>query len=61
MRVMPRLVVDLIGASIGHYMDNQEAKLKTVSSKYRRFSVKREGDQIRLIMPGNITFANRSL
>lgn len=50
----------LIGASIGHYMDNQEAKLRQ-SLQNTGVSVKREGDQIRLIMPGNITFAtNRS-
>ena len=46
----------LIGASIGHYMDNQEAKLRQ-SLQNTGVSVQREGDQIRLIMPGNITFA----
>ncbi len=50
----------VIGASIGHYMDNQEAELRQ-SLQNTGVSVQREGDQIRLIMPGNITFAtNRS-
>lgn len=46
----------LIGASIGAYMDSQEKKLRQ-SLERTGVSVKREGDQIRLIMPGNITFA----
>ncbi|MCW8880239.1 MAG: OmpA family protein [Kangiellaceae bacterium] len=50
----------LIGAGIGAYMDNQEEELRQ-SLQNTGVSVKREGDQIRLIMPGNITFAtNRS-
>lgn len=46
----------VIGASIGAYMDSQEKKLRN-SLEETGVSVKREGDQIRLIMPGNITFA----
>ena len=46
----------LIGASIGAYMDSQEEDLRKSLEK-TGVSVKREGDQIRLIMPGNITFA----
>ncbi|WP_444998194.1 OmpA family protein [Aliikangiella sp. IMCC44359] len=46
----------VIGASIGAYMDSQERKLRN-SLEETGVSVKREGDQIRLIMPGNITFA----
>ncbi len=46
----------VIGASIGAYMDSQESKLRE-SLERTGVSVKREGDQIRLIMPGNITFA----
>lgn len=46
----------LIGAGIGAYMDKQEKKLRQSLEK-TGVSVKREGDQIRLIMPGNITFA----
>ena len=51
----------LIGAGIGAYMDAQESKLRQ-SLANTGVSVKREGEQIRLIMPGNITFAtNRSV
>lgn len=44
-----------IGGSIGHYMDKQEADLrrKLEGSGVR---VVRDGDQIALMMPGNITF-----
>ncbi|WP_196138445.1 OmpA family protein [Aliikangiella sp. G2MR2-5] len=49
----------IIGASIGAYMDNQEEKLRQ-SLENTGVSIKREGDQIRLIMPGNITFATNS-
>jgi outer membrane protein OmpA-like peptidoglycan-associated protein len=47
----------VIGASIGAYMDSQEKKLRQ-SLENTGVSVSREGDQIRLIMPGNITFAS---
>lgn len=47
----------VIGASVGAYMDSQEKKLRQ-SLQNTGVSVKREGDQIRLIMPGNITFAS---
>lgn len=47
----------LIGAGIGAYMDKQERELRE-SLAQTGVSVKREGDQIRLIMPGNITFAS---
>jgi len=48
-----------VGAGSGFYMDKQEAKLREqlASSGVR---VQREGDNIRLIMPGNITFATNS-
>ncbi len=46
----------VVGASIGAYMDSQEKKLRH-SLENTGVSVKREGDHIRLIMPGNITFA----
>ena len=47
----------VIGAGVGAYMDSQEDKLRQ-SLENTGVSVQREGDQIRLIMPGNITFAS---
>ena len=46
----------LIGGGIGQYMDRQEQELRRelASTGVR---VQRNGDNIRLIMPGNITFA----
>lgn len=45
-----------IGAGVGAYMDKQEAELrKSLSNSGVR--VVRQGDNINLIMPGNITFA----
>ena len=45
----------IAGGSIGYYMDRQEAKLrKTLRETGVR--VERDGDNINLIMPGNITF-----
>lgn len=43
------------GGSVGYYMDTQEAKLRK-QLRESGVSVKREGDNISLIMPGNITF-----
>lgn len=43
------------GGGIGYYMDRQEAKLRK-QLKDSGVQVKRDGNQIRLIMPGNITF-----
>lgn len=48
-----------VGGGIGYYMDTQEAKLR----KQLRGSgvrVERVGDNINLIMPGNITFGSNS-
>lgn len=45
-----------IGAGIGAYMDSQEAELRS-SLADSGVSVQRDGDSIKLIMPGNITFA----
>jgi len=45
-----------IGAGIGAYMDSQEAELRK-SLANSGVSVVREGDNINLVMPGNITFA----
>ena len=46
-----------IGGGIGYYMDTQEAKLRK-QLRGSGVSVVREGDNINLIMPGNITFAS---
>ena len=49
----------IIGAGVGAYMDAQEAKLRE-ELQGTGVSVAREGDNIRLIMPGNITFETDS-
>lgn len=45
-----------IGGGIGNYMDRQEAKLRQ-ELQGTGVQVRREGDRLYLIMPGNITFA----
>lgn len=45
----------IAGGGIGYYMDSQEAKLRQ-TLRASGVSVEREGDNINLIMPGNITF-----
>jgi outer membrane protein OmpA-like peptidoglycan-associated protein len=45
-----------MGGGIGYYMDRQEAKLRQYLQG-TGVQVRREGDNLRLIMPGNITFA----
>lgn len=47
----------VIGGGIGYYMDTQEAKLRK-QLRGSGVSVEREGDNINLIMPGNITFSS---
>lgn len=49
----------LTGGSVGYYMDQQEAKLRQ-QLEGTGVSVTREGDNIILNMPGNITFATDS-
>lgn len=45
-----------IGGGVGYYMDRQETLLRQKLAN-SGVQVRREGDNIRLIMPGNITFA----
>jgi outer membrane protein OmpA-like peptidoglycan-associated protein len=49
----------IIGGGVGYYMDSQEAKLRK-QLRSTGVSVERDGDNINLIMPGNITFATNS-
>jgi outer membrane protein OmpA-like peptidoglycan-associated protein len=49
----------IVGAGVGAYMDAQEAKLRQ-QLQGTGVRVVREGDNIRLIMPGNITFETDS-
>lgn len=43
------------GGAVGYYMDRQEAKLRQRLDE-TGVRVKREGERIRLVMPGNVTF-----
>jgi outer membrane protein OmpA-like peptidoglycan-associated protein len=45
----------IAGGGLGYYMDTQEAKLRK-TLRETGVSVERDGDNINLIMPGNITF-----
>lgn len=45
----------IAGGGVGYYMDSQEAKLRK-TLRESGVSVERDGDNINLIMPGNITF-----
>lgn len=49
----------LTGGAIGYYMDRQEAKLRA-ELEGTGVSVHRNGDNITLNMPGNVTFASNS-
>jgi len=49
----------LAGGSVGYYMDRQEAKLRA-ELEDTGVSVHRDGDNITLNMPGNVTFATDS-
>ena len=48
-----------IGGGIGYYMDAQEAKLRR-QLRGSGVSIERSGNNLNLIMPGNITFASSS-
>lgn len=45
----------IAGGGIGYYMDSQEAELRK-TLRDSGVSVERDGDNINLVMPGNITF-----
>jgi outer membrane protein OmpA-like peptidoglycan-associated protein len=47
----------IVGGGVGYYMDTQEAKLRKIL-RDSGVSVEREGNNINLIMPSNITFAS---
>lgn len=49
----------LAGAAVGNYMDRQEARLRQELER-TGVSVTRNGDNITLNMPGNVTFAHDS-
>jgi len=53
------LVGGAVGGGIGYYMDQQEAQLRQ-ELQGSGVQVQRNGDEIRLIMPGNITFPSGS-
>jgi outer membrane protein OmpA-like peptidoglycan-associated protein len=48
-----------LGAGIGYYMDRQEAQLRA-HLEGTGVKVERQGDNLKLIMPGNITFESDS-
>ncbi|KAF3984449.1 MAG: OmpA family protein [Methylococcales symbiont of Hymedesmia sp. n. MRB-2018] len=49
----------VVGGGIGYYMDTQEKKLRQ-RLETTGVKVQRQGNNIKLIMPGNITFATDS-
>ena len=49
----------IVGGGVGYYMDTQEAKLRK-QLRNTGVSVQREGNNINLVMPGNITFPTNS-
>ena len=49
----------IAGGGVGYYMDTQEAKLRK-QLRNSGVQVERDGDNINLIMPGNITFSTAS-
>lgn len=48
-----------LGAGIGYYMDSQEQELQT-SLQGTDVQVQRQGEDINLVMPGNVAFASGS-
>ncbi|WP_210396696.1 OmpA family protein [Motiliproteus sediminis] len=53
------LVGGAVGGGVGYYMDQQEALLRQELAG-SGVQVQRNGDEIRLVMPGNITFPTNS-
>ena len=53
------LVGGAVGGGVGYYMDQQEALLRE-ELQGSGVQVQRNGDEIRLVMPGNITFPTGS-
>jgi outer membrane protein OmpA-like peptidoglycan-associated protein len=53
------VIAGAIGGGVGNYMDRQEAKLRA-ELQGTGVQVQRDGDNLTLIMPGNITFASNS-
>ncbi|OMH30800.1 OmpA family protein [Motiliproteus sp. MSK22-1] len=53
------LVGGAVGGGVGYYMDQQEAELRRYLEG-TGVQVERHGDQIQLVMPGNITFKTGS-
>ncbi len=53
------LIGGATGAGVGNYMDRQEAKLRA-ELQGTGVQVRREGDNLYLVMPGNITFSSGS-
>ena len=49
----------VVGGGVGNYMDRQEAKLRA-ELQGTGVQVQRDGNNLTLIMPGNITFASNS-
>ncbi|MHA6289099.1 OmpA family protein [Maricaulis sp. CAU 1757] len=49
----------LAGGAVGNYMDRQEAAMREALSD-TGVGVRREGDELRMIMPGDVTFATNS-
>ena len=49
----------IVGGGVGFYMDTQEAKLRK-QLRSTGVSVQRDGNNINLVMPGNITFPSNS-
>lgn len=47
------------GAGYGYYVDKQEAELRQQMAN-TGIDIQRQGDQLTLVMPGNITFATNS-